>query len=358
MKRLLIPVAFVLLLAACSGTAEETTTSTTTTTAAPTTTSSTTTAPTTTTTSTTTTTVYDGPVAPLNGTPIDDPTLAERRTLAVKIDNHPAARPQSGIQEADAVIELPVEGVTRFIALFNVNDSEYLGPIRSVRPSDIELTKPLGGNLVISGGSFWILNRVQSQGAHLIADNTVLHSIDAMFRVSSRRAPHNLYGNTEKMRGYADARDIPDDPPPNLFEWGPLQSDGAAGVVELHWSPQTVWSWDGNAYVRTSDGKPHEWLTKAGDTGQVAADTLVVIVARRYTARPAKPSDGKPVPAMDTVGSGKALVFAGGEYAEGTWSRDSIDDTFTLTRPDGSTMTVPPGRLWISIYPDSLEIDW
>ena len=50
----------------------------------------------------------------------------------MKIDNHWDARPQSGIQEADAVYELPVEsGLTRFIALFHQSDSAYLGPMRS-----------------------------------------------------------------------------------------------------------------------------------------------------------------------------------------------------------------------------------
>ncbi|NIA25504.1 MAG: DUF3048 domain-containing protein [Gammaproteobacteria bacterium] len=359
MRSLLVTIfAFSLLAAACSGKAADTITTTTTTVAPTTITTTTTTPPTTTTESTTTTTVYDGPVAPLNGLPVDDETLVDRRGLAVKIDNHPAARPQSGLQEADAVIELPVEGVTRFIALFNVGDSTYLGPIRSVRPSDVELTKPLGGNLVISGGSFWILNYVTSRGANLISDSDRLHSLGAMFRISSRSAPHNLYGNSFELRNYADSRGIPDTPPPNLFTWGPLKPDGPAEKITLFWSPRTVWTWDGEHYTRTSDGRPHEWLAKDGTTGPITADTLVIIVARRYTSHPAKPSDGKSVPAMDTVGSGRALVFAGGEVEEGTWSRDSIKEIFHLKRADGSTLTVPPGRPWISIFPDTLDIEW
>jgi hypothetical protein len=352
MRRISVLLALALIVAACSKAAEPTTTTSIATTTS---TSTTTTAPTTTTSTSTTTTAYAGPVSPLNGLPVDEPV--ERRVLAVKIDNHPAARPQSGIQEADAVIELPVEGVTRFMALFNANDSTYLGPIRSVRPTDIALSKPLGGNLVVSGGSYWILSYIRNHGGHLITNTNTIHTMGGMFRISSRTAPHNLYGDTTGIRAYADDLGIPDTPPPNLFEWGPLLPDGTSDQLTLYWTPRTVWTWDGEQYTRTSDGVPHEWVTEDGTRDQIAVDTLVVILAERYTAHPPKPSDGKAVPAMDVVGSGKVLVFAGGEYAEGTWSRSAEDQPFTLTRSDGTTLTVPPGRLWISIYPDNLELD-
>ena len=67
-----------------------------------------------------------------------------RRVLAFKIDNNINARPQSGLQEADAVFELLVEGgMTRFLALFLDKSSSYLGPIRSARPvSYTHLTLP------------------------------------------------------------------------------------------------------------------------------------------------------------------------------------------------------------------------
>lgn len=358
MRSLLITIfALSLLATACSGKAADTTatttaavTTTTTTTAA---TTTTTAATTTTAEPTTTTTVYDGPVAPLNGLPVDDPALIDRRVLAIKIDNHAAARPQSGLPDADAIIELPVEGVTRFIALFNVGDSTYLGPIRSGRPTDPGLIKPLGATFAISGASNWITRFIRNANVPLLYAPS-----PEMFRISLRKPPHNLYGSTPALRALADSLRFPDAPPPNLFTWGPLKPDGPATKITLYWSPRTVWTWDGEHYTRTSDGRPHEWLAKDGTTGPIAADTLVVIVARRYTARPPKPSDGKPVPAMDTVGSGRVLVFAGGEVEEGTWTRDSTEEVFHLKRPDGSTLTVPPGKPWISIFPDTLDIEW
>ena len=135
-----VMVALALVATACGGSAAETTAAT----EAPTTTSSTTprarpprAPPPPARPSTTTTTIYDGPIAPISGLPVEDETLAARRVIAVKVDNHPDARPQSGLNDADGVIEIIVEGgFTRFIALFHTTDTDYVGPIRSVRPTD------------------------------------------------------------------------------------------------------------------------------------------------------------------------------------------------------------------------------
>ena len=49
-----------------------------------------------------------------------------RRVIAFKIDNNINARPQSGIQESDAIFEILVEGgMTRFLAFFYDKVSTY-----------------------------------------------------------------------------------------------------------------------------------------------------------------------------------------------------------------------------------------
>ena len=287
---------------------------------------------------------------------MDDPLLLERRVIAVKIDNHWNARPQSGIQEADAVYELLVEaGLTRFIALFHDSDSSYLGPMRSGRPTDPTLLKPLGATFTISGAQDWVSNRIVSAGVSLIGEVR-----PATFRVSNRFAPHNLYVDTAALREYADGRSYPDDPPPDLFVWEKWTSGDreAATAINFDWSTglKVAWEWDGNQYLRFTGGEPHNWINQEGDTAQIAADTLVVLFAPRYTAVP--PGAGSSVPAMDTVGTGRALVFSGGEVLEGTWARSSIDEPFALTDGEGSTLTVPPGKPWISVFPDSRTITW
>ena len=142
-------VASALLVSSC--TSAESAETTTTTTLAPVTTiatTTTTTAPPTTT--TTTTTIPEPEVsAAINGLPAED-DLVDRRVVAVKIDNHPNARPQSGLDVADAVYEVLVEaGLTRFIALFHQSDADHVGPNRSGRPTDSQVMGQMAGGPMV-----------------------------------------------------------------------------------------------------------------------------------------------------------------------------------------------------------------
>ncbi|MTA70106.1 MAG: DUF3048 domain-containing protein, partial [Actinobacteria bacterium] len=70
---------------------------------------------------------------PLTGLPAADGVLSMRPALVVKVDNHPGARPQSGLNQADIVFEENVEALTRFALVFHSQGSDPVGPIRSGR---------------------------------------------------------------------------------------------------------------------------------------------------------------------------------------------------------------------------------
>ena len=357
-RRVLVAlVAFALVVAACGGDDDATTTTTTTTTVAPTTTPATTAAPTTTTTVAPTTTAFSGLRSPINGLPAESEEELERRVVAVKVDNHPSARPQSGLEQADAVYELLVEGgLTRFIALFHDNDTEYLGPIRSGRPTDAELVGFLDATFNISGASGWIIRYLANRDIHMLGEGS------GSFRIGSRGAPHNLYGNTIDMRDFADRNDYPDEAPPAMFEFGDVQLEGEeVTTVSLNWSsdwPNVNYEWDGERFLRSNGTTPFMWMDSEGNQEQLSFDTLVVLFGRRYTAAPSDPSQGVAVPATDTVGEGRALVFAQGVVVEGTWSREDRLTPFELVYEDGSPMIVPPGVPYIAIFPDSRSVTW
>ena len=96
----------------------------------------------------------DVPVNPLLGTPLEDPTTATRPAMVVKIDNHPGARPQAGINQADIIFEENVEKLTRYAAVFQSQGSDPVGPIRSGRFQDINLVGSLNKPLFVwSGGN-------------------------------------------------------------------------------------------------------------------------------------------------------------------------------------------------------------
>lgn len=303
------------------------------------------------------TTVYSGPVSPVSGLPVASSSLLDRKLIAVKVDNHWNARPQSGLEHADAVFELVVEaGITRFIALFHHSDSPWVGPVRSLRPTDWTLVKPLNGALTISGGQPWIVDGALSNSVPLIGDM----GPPLTDRWPDRSAPHNLYANTAEARRIAEDRGLSQSPPPTLFDRGPSTASpmDVATYVFLDWTDTTdvVWHWDGSQYLRSVEGAPHQLIAQDGTTGQIAADVLVVLMAERYTACPS--GDGSCVPAWRTTGENRAVVFAEGLAQEGRWSRADNGDWFTLTGPGGEPVTMPAGRTWIMIYPETAELVW
>ncbi|CAN5190450.1 hypothetical protein BH18ACT5_BH18ACT5_05090 [soil metagenome] len=306
-----------------------------------------------------TTTVVPVRTSPLDGLPAPDGFSVNRRVLAVKIDNAAPARPQSGIEQADAMIELMVEGgLSRMMGLYLESDASYVGPVRSVRPTDA-LIESLGATVAISGGQPWIADLLGAEGVPIIREIQVRPP--AMFRISGRRAPHNLYANTVELRREADRRGTPNEPPQNLFLWGDFAYPQAPGAttIDVSWSNpvSTVWDWDGVRYLRTSNTTPHYLVDQDGSSGRIAADNLVVIFGQYYeVAAPAGFGTSR-VPAMNTIGSGRMVLFTEGRVVEGTWSRPDNETWFTFTNEAGE-LVVPPGLTWIHVIPHDRPLTW
>jgi hypothetical protein len=295
--------------------------------------------------------------SPLDGLPAPDGLSVTRRVIGVKIDNAGAARPQSGIEKADAVVELMVEGgLSRMMALYLESDSDYLGPVRSVRPTDA-LVEALGATVGISGGQPWIADMLAAEGIPFIRESQV--TAPTMFRISTRRAPHNLYTDTAALRAEADRRGYGDLPPPNLFRWGAFQYPTAplASRIDVSWSDpvSTIWEWDGARYLRSANSTPHFWQDRAGVSGRITADNLIVIFGRYYEVQ--APTGTGRVPAMHTIGAGRAVLFTEGRVIEATWSRPDNETWFTFATPEGE-LVVPPGLSWIHVIPHDRPLTW
>ena len=289
----------------------------------------------------------------LDGMPVYDQALLDRRVLMVKIDNAEPAQPQSGIEFADAVTEILVEdGTTRFIAMFHYSDAEFLGPTRSLRPADLQIAAALGATMVNTGAQPWIT-------AMAIARDIprVTFYPEIMYRIPDRDLPHDVYGSTLDYREFADERGFPDEAPSPWMPFGdwPLPPDTATTVtltwvegfneVEWHYNPAT------QRYERWFRGGYQHWIDQDGEGGRIDAEVLVVIAARFYFAQPPPGVRGSAVPAVDSVGAGTAWVFSRGRVWKGTWKRDAETEPFQFLDDQGRSVTVPPGRLWVSLLP-------
>jgi hypothetical protein len=285
---------------------------------------------------------------PLTGLQPEDAGNLERRALAVKIENSPEARPQAGLAEADIVYEQEAEGgITRFIVMYQCNDSERLGPVRSARPVDPEVLAQYGDPLFIHAGSVdAVIKRLDEARIEDINCNT---DPEPCPRDPNRTAPHDVFTTTEALY---EAGGSEGEPPPQAFGYDPEIPQGAkrARRIHLNFSPVADVEWTYNkregVYTRTHAGEAHT----LEDGSPVSTVNVVVMLVEREDTRIVD-SAGTPVPTYDVVGEGDLLVFRDGKVIEGTWSRDTIRDVTEYLGRDGEPIPLRAGTTWIELFP-------
>jgi len=301
------------------------------------------TAPATTTLPTTTTTVFV-PTAPLTGLP--DPTgLSQTRaSLAVKIENTPEARPQSGLADADVVYEEVVEGgITRFWAVFNTKAPDNVGPIRSVRYMDPNIVSPLGGVIAFSGGTPDNVALIRQTPTVQVDEN---NAGDAFFRESTRFAPHNLYGVTAKLweRGGEPV------PPHPLFSYlvAGQAFPSTEGIDQFRigfdagYDPTYTWDAATKTWKRSYGIAPFMDVN-----GAQVAPANVIVQFIRYPAG----AEG------ELIGSGEAWVFSDGKLLRGSWSKPDAVTPTSFTYGLGAPMPLSPGQTYVELAPTGAAVD-
>ena len=283
--------------------------------------------------------------SPLNGTAVSEESLT-RRILGVKVDNHLEARPQSGIEKADLIFEIWVEGLTRYLAFFQASDVEYIGPIRSMRPTDIALQNPFGAGFVNSGGQDWVYELAWNSSVRYFLEP------EGTFRISDRYPPHNLYGDTVALRTLDDRGDY-DEPLEALWNFGEMPEDATPATqisMTYPYEFSSSWYWNPvlNHYEKDTTGNPHYYLDSEGNAQRVSADTLIVFEMDVYMTCYGCTS-GRVVPVTVTTGSGPAWILAEGKVVSGTWSRETDTEWFSIQDENGSDLKVPPGRIWVTL---------
>lgn len=296
-----------------------------------------------------TTTAARPAVFPLTGLPID-PARAGRPAITVKIDNAPAARPQSGMDAADVVYEEVVEGgVVRFAVVFQSNDAGSIGPVRSVRAEDAVLVTPLGGYFVYSGGNDVFNAVIQKAPVGLVTED----AMPAFFnRRRDRRSPYNLYTSTATIYGNPQKRT---EVPPPFFSYRAADQPLGGGAtpsreVDVTMGERTTirWGYDdaSSRWLRTTNGTAHVL-----DGGARLAFPNVLIQFCRYQNTSVIDASGTISPEAVLMGDGEVWLLSGPALAKGRWSKPDVGAVTRYVDGTGQPMLLKPGPTWVVLAP-------
>lgn len=293
-------------------------------------------------------------VAPTTAVPTGDPVVAPltgrlvaaqdavgllRPALVAKIDGAAQAMPQEGLEEADIVIEVRVEGISRYLAVWHSEVADPIGPVRSARTTDPDLLAMFGHPLFsYSGGNQGVLDALaQADWFDDVSHDAVPRAYE---RERSRRAPHNLMADASELLGEADPKPVLPVPVFNYrSEAEPPTGTPVAGMtVSVGSDARFEWDPGAGGWRRWAYGREH----LDPHDKQLAPANVVVIEVDYVTSAADRES-----PEAVSVGSGRAWVYSTGHVQEGRWDRPQRTSGWQLTGHDGGALTLTPGTTWV-----------
>lgn len=278
---------------------------------------------------------------PLTGLPVsgNDSAAQDHPVLVTKIDNTSSSAPQQGLGSADMVVEELVEGGMTRLAVFHYSEiPEEVGPVRSMRASDIGIVSPADARVVTSGAAPVTIRRVTGAGIKFFGEGS-----KGVYRDNSRSAPYNLFANlTDVASVIKQADEIrPDD----YLPWGESEDlpkgQKASTLAASFGGHTTNWKFQGGKYTNLN--------TYAAQGDEFAADNVLVLRVQVGDAGYRDPG-GNFVPETKFEGKGAAMLFHDGRLVRGTWTKQGTDGALSLQTKKGK-LTVPAGNTWIELVP-------
>ena len=297
--------------------------------------------------------------------------IAQKRPVAVMLNNLKKALPQLGVSQADIIYEAPAEGgITRMLGVYQSLDGVgTIGSIRSARPYYLELALGHDAIFLHAGGSVDAYDKIRQWGVPALdaVNGPYLGSSpgsNLMWRDPERRKSYSLEhtvvttGETimellptyslrlEHEEGYTYDMDFVADGTP---------ANGApAGIITVpvsHYKTGVfTYDEDSGLYLVEEYGQPY----LDGNTGEQVGVTNVVVLktACRYTG------DSLGHITVDLDGEGTGYFACGGQAIEIAWSKDAPYGQLRYYDLGGSPLSFGVGRTYVVIVPLDCDISF
>ena len=286
-------------------------------------------------------------VAPKVADPLTGLSVTHSPVVVVKVDNATTARPyQRGLGHAAIVYQELVEsGTTRFAAVYDNAYAGEVGPIRSVRETDIELLPEFGRVAVaFSGGNSGVKGQFRSAvraGQLLDAsyDSLTSHYRLGEQRIDARNFFSRPAGLAAASRG-ATAKDIG-------LRFGPLAGGSPATSATVSYSDRM------SVAIRYDAGSGTWTILQDGTPMPGVGPTNVIVQSVRIRKGRYVDVEGAPSPYTVSIGSGNAIVFRDGQAIRGTWKRPSVRRGTHYLDAHGHDIALKPGSTWVLLLPST-----
>lgn len=286
---------------------------------------------------------------PLTGMKTEEEPSA--RAVAVVVNNHPKARPQSGLHKADLVYEVLAEGnVTRFLAIYESEKPENIGPVRSARDYFLKLANGYDSLFIAHGYSPDAKDMLDS--GYIDHINGIQYDGSLFKRADFRQAPHNSYITFDNIEKGAENSGYSLTQKPEglqFFTEGQLEqlSGEEAKKAQISYGTSTFdvyyeYDAEANKYHRYSNGQ---------DTIDLESEESVLLDNILIVEMDHQVIDNAGRKEINLTSGGSGYLLQKGMRNKVTW--ENVDGRI-LPFINGEEAKFVPGKTWINIVP-SLE---
>lgn len=288
-------------------------------------------------------------------TPFTGERVAEEvtmRPILATINNHPKARPQSGLAQADVVYEMLAEGdVTRLLALYQSELPESIGPIRSARSYFIDIAKGLNAFYIAHGYS----PEAKSMLEQRVVENINGMQYDGIYfeRSSARVAPHNSYISGENVKAGADkVRTSLLYQKKVAYPFYEAEDNVKIGITANEISMKYNNSGSFNSHY-VYNGETNQYKRYSADVETIDYETneSIELANILFFEMPHRIVDNEGRREITITGGGNAYVAQAGTIREVKWK--NADGLLVAVEEDGSEVKLVQGKTWIHFVPTS-----
>ncbi len=297
----------------------------------------------------------------LSGLEVASQAAETAAATCVMVENSPDARPQSGLSQAGIIYEAIAEGgITRFLAIFQDQKPDLIGPVRSVRKYYVDWLTPYNCSVAHVGGADDALAMLRNS-SNGYRDIDQFFNASSYWRSKDRYAPHNVYTNFERLDALNSSRGYTE----SVFDGFPRL---ATDEVKISQTPATnikinissslynsIYAYDAttNSYLRAhQSGGAHMDKNASGTSTQNSPKVVIAMMVSQSIA-----SDGSHQN-ISTVDTGTAYIFQNGKAITGKWSKSARNAEIKFTDSEGKTISFTPGQIWITAIPKNKSVTW